>query len=43
MEELSEALGMNKKTLWKLLSEMIDKGILKKVKRGVYTVVKTQA
>ncbi len=36
LDELSKALQMNKKTLWKILVDMEDRGLVKRVKRGTY-------
>ena len=39
LDEMSNELGMNKKSLWRVLGEMSDKGLVKKVKRGTYALV----
>ena len=36
LDELSKTLNINKKTLWRILTDMEDEGLVKRVKRGIY-------
>ena len=38
LEELTNVLNINKKSLWRILDGMTNKGLVRKVKRGVYTL-----
>lgn len=38
LEELANELNMNKKSLWRVLGDLSDKGLVRKVKRGTYAI-----
>jgi len=37
LDELSKELKVNKKTLWRIVDEMVQKGVLERVRRGTYS------